>query len=257
MLEEAISKVQELVEAAEERAQVVRFVEMPGNPEGVFIVHGGKREWFALPPPDRRHKVFTVEDLIEAGKLGWVSDAIVWHSHDQILLVSGDGKHRMDTVRMDLVKSKPFLALKDTAGNPRRQREFLALLKQDLRGCVDEGLATSVRSIKWSNSAEGTSEIRQGRESMGQSINRELTGESALPEEVTVDLPVYENLEPPTVPAKTYAVECLLVSDANEQIFRLIPLPSELTAAVHEAQQDIRQRLTQGLPDVPVLFGVP
>lgn len=77
---------------------------------------------------------------------------------------------------------------------PARQHshaEFVRWLVQNLRDEFDAaapGLLGTIRNLKFLTADAQTGNIQQGRESMGRTIDKEITGAKDLPETVTINV---------------------------------------------------------------------
>ena len=87
---------------------------------------------------------------------------------------------------------------------------------------------------------------------MGRSITAKVSGEGEIPEEVTLEVPVY------STPGETarYAVRCSVEVDPGTGRFTLAPPPDELTRVQTLALASIRERLSQGT-NIPAYLGAP
>ncbi len=135
------------------------------------------------------------------------------------------------------------------------QLEMLRTLRIDLQGTSDRAdLITLIRTLKWKQSASGHVDIQQGKESLGKTIENEISGAGDIPESVSVAVAVYSN---PGESSKRYPVACDLEVDAGNQLFRFRPVADELRNTLTLAQTDLVTVLRAALPNVPVFFGSP
>jgi hypothetical protein len=115
-------------------------------------------------------------------------------------------------------------------------------------------LLTAVRSIKFRTSEAGASTIQQGNESLGRTIEAEVTGAGDIPESVLVSCAVFSN---PGEREKTFTVGCDLEIVPAEKKFRFRPIPDEIERVTDAALAGIRDRIADTLQDIAVFYGSP
>jgi hypothetical protein len=152
-----------------------------------------------------------------------------------------------------------LLALTDLAveakGRPSyKQADFVRLLRITFAGCLGPAgnLLEIVRKIQFRVNQAGRSEVQHGKASIGKSLEAELTGAGALPEEVVFQVPIFESgfqdLE---------MVGCALEVDPQTETFQLIPYPRSIEEALSVAEERLGAELTASLEGVRVFHGVP
>lgn len=250
MIEEALSYLYDKFTAA----QNARLLNVPGSGRVAYVDQGGKLTPIEVTPPLRNHNVSSVDDLIEAAKL-WKNSPVVWISGDAVVLLPDDSDRR-DRVTMKLVKSAAFSKLCMLAKAPQiSQADLVRMIRVDLQGTVNRAaLLTAIRQIKFRQSTTGQASIQHGNESMGKTIEAEVTGAGDLPETVVVSCAVFSN---PGEREKTSTVGCdleIVVSDAS---FLFRPIPDEIERVTDAALEDIRERIESGLDGASVFFGSP
>jgi hypothetical protein len=115
-------------------------------------------------------------------------------------------------------------------------------------------LLTAIRSLKWRQSSEGFADVQHGKESLGKSVESEVTGSGSIPELVVITCPVFSN---PGEEENEVGIGCDLDINPAEQTFSFQPIAGEIDAAVASALDDIRKRIEAACPTVLVLFGAP
>lgn len=121
------------------------------------------------------------------------------------------------------------------------QVDLLHVLRTDLRDCFEPaGFAGSIRAIKFRQQTTGHAVIQHGQESMGRSIESEITGADSIAEEIVVNctpfLPAgWTHVTQPIAVAVTVYVE--------GQNFKLSVDKDQLHALLRENQQAIRYSL--------------
>lgn len=145
-----------------------------------------------------------------------------------------DRRHR---AACPLKLNPQFKWLRDESAQQFRQPDFIRLLRITLKGCVspDSNLLQLVRQLKFNATQDGGATIQHGKESIGRNITAQVTGEAAIPEEVTLMLSVFENFR--------FAVNVLCAVEINphDQTFRLTPYPLQLRAAMDLTMDEIDQ----------------
>jgi hypothetical protein len=201
-----------------------------------------------------KHTVAAVDDLIAAARR-WKTKPTLWVSAAAVVLIPDDDDRR-DVVTLPLVKSAAFKRLEQLQAAPElSQLELLRTLRIDFGGTVNRAdLLAAVRSLKWRQSASGHSNVSQGNESLGRTIENEVTGAGEIPEAVAVGCAVYSN---PGENSKVYTVACDLEVVPSEQKFLFRPVADELANTLTLAQGDIVTQLRSALPEVAVFFGTP
>lgn len=251
-LSEAINLIQDTAVKAAKPIEV-----STGDPSRkTFLFADKSTATVDVPPTIRNHKIYTVGDLAKYLDGDLKLNAVIWHSHAEIVLVLDDDERR-DRVTMDLTESAQFKLLRSAAQNDRlSQSEIINLLRNKLaKNCPDAAsIVTKLRTIKFKATEEGGSDVQRGKESMDLSVQKEILGVADLPETVKLNVPVYGN---PIENEKTVSLECYLDVDVENRCFRFAPMGTELEDAVFAAQADIRQRITAVLKDVPIYHGTP
>ena len=138
-------------------------------------------------------------------------------------------------------------------------------LKRAVQDCIDRPADKKPRTvtlelaikpnIKFRKSDSGASSIQHGSESLGRTIEAEVSGAGDIPESVVVSCPVYANHgEREKTATIMYDLE---IVPADGQ-FRFRPIPDELERVIDAALDDIRTRIVDALPDgSAVFFGSP
>jgi hypothetical protein len=268
VLQEALDFVFDKAEtyaAREEKDVHPRLVsEVPSDGRTVTIEYEGKLTEHRVPPPLRKHKVESVEDLVEAAKVwGTQSDGpehgagtVIWIDGNQVVLVPDDSDRR-ESITLPLTKSAVFLKLEALGkGNGvMDQATLVRLLRRELRKANEQSvILAAVRRIKWRSSDSGHASISHGNESLGRTIESEVSGASDIPETLTVPTNVFKN---PGEEDVQFTVGLDLEIDTGNQRFLLSPMPDEIELAIAFALRSIRDRITKELPDVAVFFGTP
>ena len=254
MLREALEYV---FGQAKERAFVAsaKLVSLPSDGRTVTLEHNGVLIDRVVPPALRSHSVDSVADLIEAAKR-WKDDPVIWINEHGVVLVTDD-KDRRESVTLPLVHSAIYNVVAKLATNGAIEQSVLVrYLRREFRKSPDAAtLLAAVRKIKFKNYSDGFSTVEHGNESLGRTIENEVTGAADIPEMMTVPCAVFSN---PGESAIEFTIGMDLEIDAKNQKFVLKPMPDELEVAVASALSGIQSRIRGALDSkVPVFFGRP
>jgi len=219
--------------------------------DGVYFLVGpdGKAQKIVADPSWHREQLATPADLkafIESIK---VENGAIFYDEQQIVCVyDRDDRRNLATCKLQL--SPQYLWLRDHSQNAMNQLTFVRTLRIMFRNCNETNLLALVRNLKFSSAGEAAGAIQQGRESMSRHVINEVRGEAAIPEEITLAIPVYENHP------FTGQVICAVEVMSAEQMFKLTPLPMSLRRCVDDALGDIRNLMEDdGL--LPMFKGSP
>lgn len=221
------------------------------------ILKDGKVEILPSVPQWRNHKAFDL-DTIAAFARERPDTAAIWYSRSAVvcLLVDEDRRHR---VTMSLHSSPQMVTLaKMEANGLFKQRDLILLLRTTFKSCLGPAgnIIEVLRKISFQHNKEGGSEVLRGKSSVGASLRSELTGTGALPEYVTLDVPVFDAGSLALITAK---VECVLDPEEQTESFRLQPLPGQIEKAITAGEESLRVSIEQLLEgaDVSVFYGEP
>lgn len=254
MIREALQEMKAQSELVAKAKHATVVTEIPTDGRTVWVEHDGKLFIQSVPPDLRDHKVDSVFDLCEAAKL-WNPNPVVWIDDENIVLVVDD-KDRRETVTLKLVKSFVFRKLLDLRNSSKlSQVDLIRLLRVDLRNTANVApLLMAVRKVKFRSLTEGSNIIQHGNESMGKTIENEVTGADAIAESLLVETNLYSN---PGEADEKFAINLDLEIDAAKACFYLRPMPDEIELATQMALAGIRERIERDAHGVPVFFGRP
>lgn len=204
-----------------------------------------------IPPPNRNHKVRTLEGLLLAVER-YGTDGALWHDQGSITLVTNDCDRR-EFVTMPLTLSEHWKIV-SALGTPLTQRDFVRLLRHDLRGCVPDTLLPAVAKIEVATSSGQRNEINPGRERGSREFAVELATSGEIPEHFTAMVNVYANEGlrqlRPIICSLDYSLPPAQVA------FVVKPLPDQLELALQDAQRELHEYLTEKV-EIPVFCGTP
>lgn len=205
----------------------------------------------------RRHTVCDMPSFCLAFESFHKPGGSVWHNHERIVAILQDDTRR-DKLTLDLRESDQLQALKSMDRALLDQRTFCRDLK--LRLGVEETFVGQFRRLDWQHKKEASGTSARGQDRMGISISDEVNGVADLPEELTLEIPIYDLTALPY----RYKVPCLIEIDASQQKLGIVTKPDAITIAIDQAQHDIHDLLNKGLncedagdAEVFVFYGSP
>jgi hypothetical protein len=136
------------------------------------------------------------------------------------------------------------------------QKAFIKLLRIDLAGCLGPAgnLLDVVRQVKFKQHQSGEGVIQHGKASVGRAIQSELTGAGTIPEEATLDVPVFAG----PLARRRYRVDCAIEVDPATEKFQLIPFPGAVEAAICAAEKEVGVDLeTAVASEAAIYYGTP
>ncbi len=239
----------------------VGIMSIPGDPGKVLICSGGRYTPYELPPPVRRHSIDSLETMIDFAT--WWKDldgepCTIWHALGNIVLRMGASPYEHQA-NYTLVQSRGMLRLATLDQEKNQgfeQRDFIRLLRIEL-GQDNATLVTQFRRLDWDTTDKRSGEVSKDRESLGAAITKKVQGVDELPDELAVEISVYDNLPE----GERVFVLCAVEIDFANQRFSLVPLPGELQAAIRITHALIHRELCDRLAardlEVPVFYGRP
>ncbi len=272
MIREAL----ELIQATARQAQTPVELKMANDPRAVHLCIGGQISVINIPPSIRQHAVHSLADLIayvrrltrlylppvedeegtpyqreeEAGK----GHPVIWHSPEGVCLIIDD-EDRRDRVSFALTFSTEYELLRSFEENRSgmKQNVFVRTLKYTLG--VPEPLVAPFRALNWTTAAAAVGEVTAGRDRMGREVDARViaSGGNALPETITLDIPIYNEC----AMRGRYEVPCNIELDVQQQNLLLIPAPHVLDDVLDQSQGDLHTRILDQLSGIAVYRGKP
>lgn len=140
--------------------------------------------------------------------------------------------------RFDVKEAEPYAWLKTHSAKWTNQIEFVRLLRITLRDVLPAGNFLSIiRDVKFINNSGGSGNIQHGKQSLSREIVQEVSGTGAIPEELTLNVQPFENIQ------FKANVECAVEIDESNCTFRLMPFPGQLRKCVDEVLERCLQSL--------------
>ncbi|MEM6330386.1 MAG: hypothetical protein AAF790_09065 [Planctomycetota bacterium] len=243
MLKDAL----EFLTSISRRSNAVQVIGELNQPASKHVRVGDELRQVWLEPAPRDHTVLTVYDLAEwtndeaaASADGTPAGTVTWVDLNQIVCVLDDGVYRLSRVTMPLTLHPLYLIVENLqAMAPQPHLLFVAWLRANLAAQVGPDFIANVSSINCRSNSGIESSSEQGRDSFGKSVSAELIGADALPETVSVKVPVWLEYE------HTITVPLTVQVDPHECTFRLQPTPGEVERRTHEAVRKLRDDLAE------------
>lgn len=238
-IDQAIQKVADL--AIRSASMVPTVVSLPER-AGVYAIVNPKDGSITARVREPGWHEESLETVAELGHFIQTyarGNSAVFVSSTDVVFIYDQGDRR-DRALCGLVVTEEFDWLLQKSGTVMGQAEFVRLLRITLARTLDSnpGLLPLVRQIKFTVGQDGETNIQHGKESMGRSITAKLMGVEAIPEEVLLQVRVYEN-----GPNLKATVRTAIELDAANQRFKLTVFPGELEKARLEAMTAIQAGL--------------
>lgn len=218
----------------------IKLHEIKGDPDHLLIERRstGAFDLFNVPPKHRNHTVSDLDSLLELADR-CTGKGVLWHSEEAVVLVFDD-EIRRDAATLPLKFSTAYKALRDLGyGTVLTQKDFIRLLKVTLADCVPPDLLPSVRTLNFSKSESGNSDLQHGKSSLGRAVESSITGATAIPESFQVGTNVYANV----LQDLTVSVRVAIDIDMEEHYFRLSVMGDDLTTTMLETQDQLSETL--------------
>lgn len=202
--------------------------------------------------PPRQHVVHDIESL--SAFVADLPDVVIWHESTNVVAVLNDAAYRDSRLTMPLPIHPTFTALDDMSGEVFSQKQLIDYLRLNLKKEVDSavpGFIGAIREVRFVNNASGESNIQHGRESMGKRIEQSVAGVDALPEDFTLQVPLWLHLD------CVVSVECALIVETAEGKFRCGPKPGAIEQAKVAGQKWLGKQLESQCEKAVVYFGSP
>jgi hypothetical protein len=226
-----------------------------GDPTKLTYLLGPNRVDIDKAIPPRDHGVDSLTSLGELAERFAGQSPVIWVDSERAVLVLDDHEgHRVETAKMNFVKSDVFRRLESLAVAKEwlDQKAFIRLLRIDLAGTLAPGvLLDRVRKIRFESGQVTTQETARNRESLGRQITAAVSAEGEIPEEVALEVFVFKGV------GESFAITCSVDVDPARGFVQLSPLPDEIHRVMQLAVDDIRARIQSGLEAIPVYLGRP
>lgn len=240
------------VERLTKQANATTILETKGERKGFYyLVTDGKATATVAQPGWHSEKLQTPDELRKFIHAEKQDNSAVFIADNEVIFVR-DLEDRRDTAFVELIETEPYTWLKVASGKMLSQSDLVRLLRITFKGCLggESALLPIVRNMRFTSAADANVELKHGRESVGNSIQRQITGEGTIPEEMTLRVPIFENHN------FSSPIHCAIEVFPLEQAFKLTPYPLQVRIAKDAALSSIEDLLTHDdLP--PVYMGKP
>lgn len=260
----AVEAIQKTAAEAAKEHRVVEFVHPPLEPAHIYRVKHGESlsDIIEARPAPRQHTLEDLAAVVDFLKRHGGENTFVWVGPDAVVVVVDDGTRR-DRATSYLRTHPQFATVKrldeDEEGEMHNQIDFLRLLRIDLKGthASHPNLIQKFKQVKASSGNQSEGDVGHGAFAMSRAAQAKVTGTDELPEELVLDLSVYEN----SVGGKC-AVKCAIEIDPTKPEFGIKPYPGEVADAIYGTRKtivnDLREELKRvDLDKVTVLLGSP
>lgn len=163
----------------------------------------------------------------------------------RVTVMLDEAETRLHRLTMDLPVSKPFAFLTSLANSVQKydQKQVVWALRTQIGAdnIMPTDLLARLKSLKFTQSSDGNSDIKVGRESMGKQVVAAVVGGGKdLPESCVLSVPVYADLVL-SGEVQMQPIECAIDIDIAEATFIVKPMPGELERAQRETDEAIRR----------------
>lgn len=228
-------------------------IKPPAEPPHVYFIHNrktGELVRHEANPTPRRDGALTLDGIAATVKHHVstkleMDTPIVSIGEECVVFLPERNGHRRTTLSLRM--SEQFLMVRGTSLSAVDQKKLDWILRTVFKDQISpEGFAHSIRQLKFSDDSKGTSTVSHGRESMGVSIEREVSGANEIPEEILFTIPVYEGVfwQGDQFFAR---IRCAVHIDAENRKFTIRPLSGEISKALADARRWICDQLTEEL----------
>lgn len=258
-INEALTQVVELARGSEGTT----FVRPPCGPSDQFYVcrPGQTPDLVTAPPPPRAVQCSSIDGFVQAvtslhSKLD--GDVLVYVGAGGLRANLSEFGDRRDCVAMPLCPTDQMTAVHRLVKTPMKQSDLVWELRSTLAGCCTHPqFPTMVRKLKIKNNEDGERTVSVGRESIGASVVREMSGiDGDLPETIEFVVPVYEEVFDYArgTQRHTETIELAVRVDLQEGTFVFRPTGSSLLDAAVNARRQAVVQLREKFGDVATVI---
>lgn len=250
-----ITEAMQWIAAQVTKAQSPQLLRVDDIPNKVWVAHGGTLHTQDTEPPPLRLLVHSLGSLVAVVK-NQVFDSAGVHiyvSGDSISVVDQSLDRRRGWCMLQLEQSIPLLRLVQIDGQSLSHAQFMRDFRTVFDRCAPAGFAGRFAKLDFKRRNDGTRTIEHGRESLGKSIEAAVAGADELPNEVTLQLPLFatDGLR------DLYDVECRILIDADneERPLSIHVRPDAITHLVSKQLRDTATSLAEILDTDHVYVG--
>ncbi len=263
---ETLQLLQDTAQKAASAHDKLALVAMPTEPyaEVRLVLPDGTAEEAVVNIPPRKHRLGNVAEVARYTALAeltiLMTDATVWYNRQSVNVVFND-RHDDDDLRgratVDLVESPELVELRRFESGEKwlGQKEFVFLCRSKFNRCLENAdqFLRTIRSIKFYANESGHGNIQKSRESLGRSIESEVSSEfGEIPDEITLNVKVFTD----ATLKGTRPIRCAFDVDQQTGKMRLVPLAGEIESAVDAEVETIGEMLGNSVK-LPIVCGQP
>ena len=258
---ESLKLVAEMAKASVSKKPEV--VSVPGGPSDRLHVWYPDEKKFveSFISRPRVYEAASVAGFVSA--LNYLKDRVVKDAGPVAVFVGCTGvtamlgeETRRERLTMKLTNTMAYAGLRNSAGQEATQQHLLRSLRVLFRSDVSPaGFMGKLAQIKWTNSDTGTSDAGSGRQSLQQSVLRELAGiDGSFPDQITLRCNVFvQSMACKGVPM--WAMQVAIDVNPETKKFSLTPIEGELQSAEDSELAAIAKVIREGVPGVEVIEG--
>lgn len=254
---DAIKEIERLVKDG----ATAKTVQLPGDPKGAYVLvkPDGTTELIRSEPGFHGEKLESPDDLrqfithLNSDKATLPGGATFVDEKQAVYVF--DLNDRRNRAVVGLVESDLMRWVRVGSKETYTHKDFIRLLRIDLRGVVSGGtsMLNTIRNVKFDDAGDVRSNIQHGRESMGNSVTRQVMGADAIPEEIGITVKPFDNF------SFQGEIAAAVELDLTTKRFKLTPYPDDVVAlmenAIHAVAVALKARDDEPMP--PVFHGSP
>lgn len=248
MLAELVKKLGELFADGAE----VEFAQHKQLPRKVFVRTKEGTLDLDAEAPLRNHRLSDLQSLLDftAGDATAPRPEVFFG--DGAVTVCCDRLDRREFATLHLAKTTRWRKLEALAQTPlvAESKALIRFLRFELAAQGIDQLLAGIRKVDFTRTSSGKAHVEHGRESLGRSVEMAVQKAEDIPETFRIVVPIYAT---PGV-QDNVDVQLGVEIDIEQQRFILRVIPDELERGIQAVQSQLRTRIAQALPAVP-LFG--
>lgn len=222
------------------------------EPSHVYYLNGERTE--ATPAPCN----FTAKDLTAIVQFATQNPkSTVWYSSDGVIVIL-DPETRRNHVTLPLEYSPQLYEIVSWGdrSKPISQRDLILKLRTVFKRCLDHSpqLIELLRALRFTTGTTTDAKVSASKTSIGKSVEAEVTGAAALPDEFYLDVPIFSGGAFMTIRGR---VEVAIEVDAAAATFTLHPIPGMVSQQIALAEGSIGQTLRAAIGEDRVHYGNP
>lgn len=142
-----------------------------------------------------------------------------------------------------LVTTEQWKWLSEASLKSYNQIEFVRILRITLRDCLPAGnLLSIIRDVKFTANSTGAGVVNHGRQSMSRDMVEDVMGTGAIPEEVTLKMKPFDNMQFES------HIQCAVEVDPSTCSFKLTPYPGQLRKCIDQVLSVAVETLGDSVP---------